>query len=725
MKALVDARYLGRDGAWFRFGLEHGVEARLAILERDIARVVFRRKDGYRLDRGWAIAPNRLEPAYEGRARDDLTGFSLPDAAIEEREGALTIAAGDLTATVRLAPFGLSWRRRGEAAPFLEDRGTQAYLFSRKTGAFSHFLARNKGEKHYGLGDKSGHLDKTGRRFRIDAVDPCGFDAETSDPLYKMIPFYIVDGHAGAHGLFYDNLATAAVDLGATLDNYHGLFRSYQADDGDLDYYVLAGPRVADVTRRFSWLTGGQAFPPLWSLGFAMTSMAIADAEDADNQISDFLAKCHEHHIPCRSFHFGSGYSMHDGRRYAFRWNQTKFPDPSATIARIEAAGMRAVTNLKPCLLDDHPRLGELAGAGLVVDRATGKPAVAQFWDGLGFHLDFTSPEGRAWWRTGMETTLLAHGVATVWNDNNEYEIWDEDAGCAGDGRAFAQSLARPAQALLMAKLARETQAAHAPGERPYNITRAGSAGIWRYAQTWSGDNATEWKTLRFNLAQGLTMILSGMFNTGHDVGGFHGPRPGPELLVRFAELCCLWPRFVMNSWNDDGITTVPWLYPEALPHIRTAMRLRERLMPLIYTLMWKAAKTNEPALRPLLWDFADDPEAASRDDCFMLGPNVLVAPVLEEGAVARDVYLPAHAAGWIDFHDGTRHDGGRTHHVAAPMGRLPVFVREGAVLPLARADGGVEAIAFGRPTTDFVDVYLDDGRDTTWLERELVRIKL
>ncbi len=246
---------------------------------------------------------------------------------------------------------------QGRGYAFLQDRPTQAYLASRKTGAISHFIARDKADRHYGLGDKTGRLDKTGRRFRIDAVDPCGYDAETSDPLYKMIPFYIVDGPAGTHGLFYDNLATGSVDFGATLDNYHGLFRSYQADDGDLDFYVFAGPKVADVTRRFSWLTGGQAFPPLWSLGFGMTSMAIADAADADNQISAFLAKCHEHDIPCRSFHFGSGYSMHNGKRYAFRWNREKFPDPAATIARIEAAGMRAVTNLKPCLLDDHPRL--------------------------------------------------------------------------------------------------------------------------------------------------------------------------------------------------------------------------------------------------------------------------------------------------------------------------------------------------------------------------------
>lgn len=715
MKALVAARYLGQDGPWFRFALDHGIEARLAFLERDIGRVVFRRAEGYRLDRGWSIAPDCGDPGYQGRPRDDLSGFSLPKAAGTVGGDVVTVETEGLSARVRLAPFGIDWQRGGETQPFLKDRTTQAYFFSRKSGAFRHFVARDAAERHYGLGDKGGRLDKTGRRFRIDAVDPCGFDAETSDPLYKMIPFYVVDGPAGAHGLFYDNLATASVDFGATLDNYHGLFRSYTADDGDLDYYVLAGPAVPDVVRRFSWMTGGQAFPPRWSLGFGMTSMAIADAPDADRQISDFLDKCREHGIPCRSFHFGSGYSMHDGRRYAFRWNKEKFADPTATVARIEQAGMRAVTNLKPCLLDDHPRLGELNGRGLVRDRSSGRPAVAQFWDGLGYHVDFTDPAARRWWSDNLVETLLAHGVATIWNDNNEFEIWDEDAVCSGDGRPFDQLLARPAQPLLMTKLAFETQRAHARAERPYTVTRGGAAGIWRYGQTWSGDNTTAWKTLRFNLAQGLTMVLSGMFNTGHDVGGFHGPRPGPELLVRFVEFGCLWPRFVMNSWNDDGETTTPWMYPEALAAIRSAMTLRERLMPLIYTAMWKAARDNEPAVRPLLWDFPNDDVAHGVDDSFLLGDGLLVAPVLEEGATTREVYLPDHAGGWFDFHDGARLSGGRTHRVAAPLGRLPLFVRAGTLIPVAGQGPETEFLLFGDPDRASGAFYRDDGATPDW----------
>ncbi len=365
MKALTHGRFRGLDGDTALFDLATGPGAaplaslRVAILERDIGRVTLRRPEGYRLDRGWAIAPNRAEPPFEGRWRDDMSGFANPASTVSEADGIVTLAAAGLSARVRLDPFGIAWYRDGEDQPFLRDRPTQAYFLSRKSGTLLHAMERHEGERHYGLGDKAGPLDRTGRRFAIDAVDPCGFDAELSDPLYKMLPFFIVDGTRRAHGIFYDNLALGSVDLGCTIDNYHGLFRSYRAEDGDLDYYVLAGPTVPDVTRRFSWLTGGQAFAPRWTLGFAMTTMTIADAPDADARITAFIEDCKRHGIRCDSFHFGSGYTSIGNRRYVFNWNRDKFPDPAATMARLKAAGMQPVTNIKPCLLDDHPRLEE------------------------------------------------------------------------------------------------------------------------------------------------------------------------------------------------------------------------------------------------------------------------------------------------------------------------------------------------------------------------------
>jgi len=727
MKAVTTARLIGREGPRVRFAADYGTTVTVTVLEPNLIRVSLLGDGGWRLDRTWSLAPAGLEPPFEGRARDDLSGFSCPDFAVETGGDRIVIATEALTAVVRLSPFGIDWHQPGAPAPFAQDRTTQAYMISRQTGQLAHFMARDPAERHHGLGDKTGPYDRTGRRYRLDAVDPCGFDAETSDPLYKLIPFYLVDRDGGpAYGIFYDNLSVGEVDFGATIDNYHGLFRSYRAEDGDLDYYFIAGPSMREVVKRYTALTGGQHFPPLWSLGFGITSMTIADAPDADARVTAFIAECRGHAIPCDSFHFGSGYSSIGGRRYCFNWNYEKFPDPAATLRRLTEAGMRPVTNLKPCLLDDHPKLAEAIAKGILVrDRDTGKPAVAQFWDGLGYHLDFTNPAGIAWWREGLKTTLLDLGVITAWNDNNEFEIWDEDAVCDGFGRPFPQALARPVQAQLMSKLSSETQRVQRPRERPYAISRAGGPGIGRYAQTWSGDNSSDWKTLRWNLRQGLGMSLSGLFNIGHDVGGFHGPSPSPELLCRFVEFCALWPRFVMNSWKADGIVTLPWMYPELLPQVREAFAMRYRLLPHIYTAMYRGAVDQLPPVRPLGLDFPDDPRAAREADSFVLGDGLLVAPVLDQGAVTRTAYLPAHPHGWYDFHSKRRFAGGSEVTVDAPLGRIPLFALGGSMIAVSDKLDGIDprqdsvrrllVFAARAPGNTSAELYDDDGVTVDW----------
>jgi alpha-glucosidase len=727
MKAITSARFLERDGARVVFEAGYGARFIVTALDHSLIRVTLLRAAGWRLDRTWSIAPGGAEPPFEGRNRDDLSGFPCPDFTLAHDTNGMTITTKALTARVRLNPLGINWHETGNATPFAGDRPTQAYLLSGKTGAFAHFMARGATERHHGLGDKAGSFDRTGRRFKLDAVDPCGFDAETSDPLYKIIPFYVAGGGGlPYYGLFYDNVAVGETDFGATIDNYHGLFRSYRAEDGDLDYYFMAGPKMADVVARYVAMTGGHHFPPLWSLGFGCTSMTIADAPDADARISAFIDDCRRHKIPCDSFHFGSGYSSIGARRYVFNWNRDKFPDPAATMKRLRQAGMRPITNIKPCLLDDHPRLAEAKAKDILVkDGETGAPAVAQFWDGPGFHVDFTNPAAIDWWRNGLKTTLLDYGVTSMWNDNNEFEIWDEDAQCNGAGRPFDQSLARPTQAMLMSKLSSETQSAHAPDERPYTISRAGGPGIGRYAQTGSGDNTTAWKTLRWNLRQGLGMSVSGLFNIGHDVGGFHGPTPGPELFCRFVEFCGLWPRFVMNSWKDSGIVNLPWMYPQMLPAVREAYGLRYRLMPHLYAAMWRGAARHLPPVRPLAMDFPDDPHALTEEDAFMLGDGLLIAPVLDEGATTRTVYLPRHPGGWYEFHSGRVHAGGEIVTVDAPLGRIPVFAQGGAMIALSdKIDGLDPAHDTSRTLLVFApggsgkfvgELYDDDGLTTLW----------
>ncbi len=317
--------------------------------------------------------------------------------------------------------------------------------------------------------------------------------------------------------------------------------------------------------------------------------------------------------------------------------------------------------------------------------RVGGRPAISQFWDGEGAHVDFTNPAGVAWWRRCLREQALDFGIDAGWNDNNEYSFENDDAVCAGFGTPMPLDLARPLQPMLMTRASLEEQRNSAPFERQFSVTRAGCPGIQRYAQTWSGDNHTSWRSLKWNLRTGLQMSMSGMVNTGHDVGGFSGPVPDAELLVRWTQAGLLHPRFIMNSWKPDGVYTSPWLHPEATPAIREAIRLRYRLMPYLYSLM-HAATAGEAPLRPTFVAFPADERCLEDCDDLMLGPFLLAAPVVAPHERTRKLYLPRGPAHWFDFWSEELFEAGGETILAAPLDRLPLVVPEGAILSVTDA---------------------------------------
>ena len=203
-----------------------------------------------------------------------------------------------------------------------------------------------------------------------------------------------------------------------------------------------------------------------------------------------------------------------------------------------------------------------------------------------------------------------------------------------------------------------------------------------RYAQTWSGDNYTSWETLKYNIKMGLGLALSGVSNTGHDVGGFAGPRPEPELLVRWVQAGILMPRFSIHSWNDDGTANEPWMYPEVTSHVRELINLRHWLTPYLYLLLWRYRSGYDPVIRPTFYDFPEDPRCYSENDDMMVGPSLLLAAVVEPGAQSRAVYLPRNAA-WWDVWSGVRLEGGQTVELPAPWNRPVLLARAGSVIPV------------------------------------------
>jgi alpha-glucosidase len=673
------------------FPLEDGHALRVAILGADLARVSVVPAAGHPVDRTWMVAPTGDVPV-EGRSRAGDDGFACPAARLAAEDGAQVVSAGDIRVRVLAEPMRLVFERRGADGKFravLSDRESAAYVRADEGRKLRHYQTRDTAERYYGLGDKTGPLDRAGRRFRCLQLDALGYDAEIGDPLYKHVPFFVVrNPDASVAGLFYDTLAPVTVDLGCERSNYHGIYRHVEVEQPALDFYVLFGDRIADVVEGFARLTGLPCLPPRWSFGFAFTTMHHADHPNAQSVIAGFADRCRAERIPISAIHFGSGYSSRGKRRYVYTWNRDKFPDPQALFAKLRGMELKTVANLKPVLIDDHPAYAGIAAQKGFLERPDGGPVVEQFWDGHGSFLDFTNSGTVAWWKEGLSRQILDVGFDGGWNDNNEYEAWRDGSLSHGHGRAIPVHASRPLHALLMTRATYEETRRRNPDKRPFTITRAGPPGIQRYAETWSGDNYTSWHTLKWNIRNGLSMALSGMAKVGHDIGGFAGPQPDAELLCRWVEMMALHPRAVMNSWKPPvGAATEPWTHPAVLGEVRAALELRYRLLPTMYTQAFLAHTNGTPPIAPLFYHYDGDPACFAEHDSFLIGPDLLAAPVVEPGARRRTVYLPAGPEGWIDFHTGTRHAAGTTVEVDAPLGRPPLFVRVGAALVLADSE--------------------------------------
>jgi alpha-glucosidase len=686
MKTLTQWQWVRTEGNEVILRCDDKHTLHLFVLEHHIIRILIECHDALRLDRTWTITPNSDDIPWQGRPRMSTEGFTLPDFTCQKQDDSLQITTRQLRVTIH-QPLQIIWehKQNGTWHQLAADRRTGAYQISPTAQGIAHFMHRQDDESYFGLGEKTGDLNRCGKRFEMRNLDAMGYDASVTDPLYKHIPFYITRTKQGAsYGLYYDNLASCWFDLGNELDNYHAKYRSYRAEDGDLDLYFIYGPRVLDVTKSYVRLTGGTQFGPKWSLGYSGSTMQYTDAANSQTLLQGFVDQCRYYQIPCDSFQLSSGYTSIGDKRYVFHWNHDKVPQPKQMADYFHQHGLKLAANIKPCLLHDHPQYESVKAQKLFIqDSEDDQPEISTFWDAQGSHLDFTNPKTIQWWQQQVKTQLLEKGIDATWNDNNEYEIWDRQARCDGFGQPIPIGLIRPLQPLLMMKASYEIQREYAPNLRPYLISRSGCPGMNRYVQTWSGDNRTNWTSLRYNIKMGLGMSLSGLYNIGHDVGGFAGEKPDPELFVRWVQNGVMHPRFTIHSWNDDGSVNEPWMYPQITPIIRAAMALRYQLMPYFYTCLWQAHHDDEPMLRPTFLDHEHDHHTFRECDDYLFGPSLLVASVVEPKQRTRQVYLPDYQPGWYDFYSHQWFSAGQTITLDAPLEKLPLLVKAGSVLPL------------------------------------------
>lgn len=591
---------------------------------------------------------------------------------------------GDISVSVNLDNFIITYYKDGKR--LFADRGPLAYNLENEfgTGVF-HYVTREKDEKIFGLGDKGGSINKNGRSFKIETTDSMGYDAETSDPLYKHTPFYICENSVGCYGIFYDTAASSYMDFGREHNNYYEPYKYFRSDDSSLCYYVFFGTKL-EILQSFSRLTGKNAFPPEWSFDYNASTMAYTDSDNAYERMLDFIDKLKEFDLSCTGFYLSSGYTSIGNKRCVFNWNTEKFPNPKEFVDVFRENGIEIIPNIKPAFLQSHPMYENLKEKGLFIKNPDGSPFVTQFWDGLGSYLDFTNPEAFDFWKTQVKEKLLDLGIVSTWNDNNEFDIKDPDA-LTFDGRKAC--LLRPTLTYLMNKASFEAQTEKEESLRPFLSTRSGGIGVKRLAQTWSGDNFTSFHDLKFCHNIGLTMSLSGFYFYGHDLGGFAGEMPGEELFLRWLQLGVFEPRFTIHSWNADGSATMPWSFPDIVPSVKKIFAQRKRLIPYLYNCAYEAVEKDLPINAPV-YLYYDDENLDIDSPSFMLGRKILVSCILDEGETKQSVYLPKGDDWYLD---GKFHKGGKAVNVSVPTDKaVPFFVKAGCVLPTDKGKYGFKS---------------------------------
>ena len=544
----------------------------------------------------------------------------------------------------------------------------------------------------YGFGEKSGDFNKAQKFMGMSPKDAMGYNPKETDSLYKHIPFYIKLSRSTrkAVGYFYHNTYECDFDMGREKSNYWKPHSRYRTDGGDIDLFLIAGPSVRQVVERYTDLTGKSAMLPRYALGYLGSSMYYPELdEDCDDAILDFIDTTKEEKIPVDGFQLSSGYCTVETdkgiKRCVFTWNKKRFKDPREFFAQMDKRGVSVSPNVKPGILLIHPKLDEMKARGMFVKASdSDEPGIGTWWGGKGVFADFTKPSTRTYWKEMLRENVLEYGTSSVWNDNCEYDsLVDKDCRCDFEGKGGTIGQLKSVMSNIMCHITDEAIHETFPNTRPYIVCRSGHCGIQRYAQTWAGDNLTCWDSLKYNIATILGMSLSGVANQGCDIGGFYGPSPEAELMVRWIQNGIFQPRFSIHSTNTDNTVTEPWMYGDCTGYIREAIGLRYQLSPYLYSLMERAHETGLPIMEPMCSAFQNDVRCYEEGVDFMFGDSLLVANVVEKGASSRKVYLPEGET-FYDFYTRTAYEGGAVIELPVDLGSIPLLVRSGAIIPMA-----------------------------------------
>jgi alpha-glucosidase len=683
--SIGNVRSLRKTDRGVEFACDNG-RVRVSALTDTIVRVRTTQAPAFGLDFSYAIAKQKW-PKFKATIRDGKT---------------LTISTKQLQIAIEKSPLRIDFCMR-DGRLLNRDEPARGMGFAGPKCRTYRELAPD--EMFFGCGERVGLMNKRGQSLTFWNTDNPSH-TYLSDTLYVSIPF-LISTRPGAHyGIFFDNTHRTFFNLGQVDDEKHYFL---EADAGELDYYFIAGDSVSELVRGYTALTGRMWMPPKWALGFQQCRWSYMSAIEMLRIARNFRRR----KIPCDVLYCDIDYM--DGYR-VWTWNPKTFPKPREFVKTLRKMGFSLVTIIDPGVKndDDYVVCRQAKSKNMCVRAADGKPFVGEVWPGPSVFPDFTSRRVRKWWGQ-WHKDFLELGVAGFWNDMNEPAVFDTpdhsmplDNVHEFDGHWTTHRRAHNVYGFNMARACYEGLRTLGPNQRPFVITRAGFAGIQRFAMVWTGDNNSTWEQFAASIPECIGLGLSGVPFCGPDVGGF-GMNCTGELLVRWTQAGAFFPFFRNHSAIGTRRQEV-WTFGREVEEIcRKFIRLRYSLLPYLYGLFREAADTGAAILRPLFWEFPEDPQTYATDDQFLLGHALLVAPVLKPATRQRAVHLPAGAE-WYDFWTKQKHAGGQYVTIPAPLDTMPLFVRAGSIMPMCEPFEYVGQ----RPVTEiFLDVYPANDRAT------------
>jgi alpha-glucosidase len=698
--------------------LFHGPSGSLAIIpiSDDVIRVRFSSAASLGRDHSYAVID---QPA------------AAPAAKVENGAGSTVLRTVSLQVTVHYSPLKITFANA--AGEILDEDDSDCGTAS--AGSAARVSKRLQQDDHvYGFGEKTGRLDKRGWKlggysYVMWNSDTFAYDSST-DPLYVSVPFYLTVRHGQAHGVFLDNTGRSTFDVGRERPD----LLSFETDIGGLNYYFISGPTPKEVVKRYAALTGKLPLPPLWSLGYNQCRYSYYPESRVRLLADTFREKKIPADVIWLDIHYQDNYKP-------FTWDSKRFPDPKRMISDLRAQGFRVV-----CIVDGHPKAERGYApydSGLAGDAFLKRPDGSIFegpvWPSRAAHNpgpsvfpDFSRPATREWWGA-LYKSFTDIGVAGIWNDMNEPALFNTPTGTLpldivfdNDGQPATHRELHNAFGELLSRSTYEGLSRLRPNERAFVLTRASYAGGQRYAAVWTGDNTAEWASLRQSISTLLGLGVSGFSFVGSDIGGFANPESG-ELYSRWLQAAVFYP-FMRSHTTFGTPDKEPWSFGYQYEAInKRSIELRYELLPHIYNVMHESSETGLPAMRPLFLEYPADEHAASVDDEFLFGADLLIAPVLWEAATEREVYLPP--GDWYDYWTGNHHRGGTIIRVPVSLNSIPIFVRAGGFVfqqPVVedtdQMPGNALRVLVSPASDSEAEFYEDDGESRGYLKGDFCR---